>query len=390
MVLLEKNDYIGGHTATVDVTLEGTEYAVDTGFIVFNDRTYPNFIKLISQLGVESKPTEMSFSVSNQATGLEYNGHDLNTLFAQRSNLLSPKFYKFLYEIMRFNRLCKGAVTKQMPVVTLGDFLAHHGFSEYFQQHYILPMGAAIWSTSIAGMRDFPLEFFLKFFLNHGLLDVANRPQWYVIKGGSRSYVEPLLNASNAEVRTGVKIAKVTRGTSDATLTYVDGAEEAYDEVVFACHSDETLALLEDATAAEKAILSDLKYKDNEVILHTDTRLLPENKRAWASWNYLLGAGDDALPQLTYNMNILQGLSSKHTFCVSLNAKDKIAPEKILRSFNYAHPQYTTSAAAAQQRWNEISGVGHTHFCGAYWFNGFHEDGVSSALRVAEAFGERL
>ncbi|TAA48181.1 MULTISPECIES: NAD(P)/FAD-dependent oxidoreductase [Corallincola] len=390
VTLFEKNHYIGGHTHTVDVEVGGKSYAVDTGFIVFNDRTYPNFIRLLDQLGVKYKPTEMSFSVSNRQSGLEYNGHDLNTLFAQRKNLFSPKFYRLISEILRFNKLCKAQSQSSLGHDCLGDFLSKHQFSDFFQQHYILPMGAAIWSTSIEGMKAFPLTFFLRFFLNHGLLDIKDRPQWYVVGGGSRSYVEPLVRQIDGDIQLNAQISSVQRLESAVIVRFADGSEQQFDEVVFCCHSDEALSLLADADANEQEILSALAYADNEVVLHTDQSLLPLEKRAWASWNYLMDGVDTELPQLTYNMNILQGIKSDETFCVTLNATTKIDASKVLRKFTYAHPQYTVAAANAQTMWGQISGWRRSHFCGAYWFNGFHEDGVNSALRVAEAFGETL
>ncbi|ART83546.1 FAD-dependent oxidoreductase [Oceanisphaera profunda] len=390
LTVFEANDYLGGHTATVDIQLKGKTLAVDTGFIVFNDRTYPNFERLLARIGVKAKPTEMSFSVQQQQTGLEYNGHTLGSMFAQRSNLFSLKFYGLLAEIVRFNLLCKKILKEEAlnNTDTLGDFLEQYGFSEFFTGHYILPMVAAIWSSSLADSRDFPLAFFLRFFNHHGLLNLIDRPQWYVVEGGSRSYI-PGLTAPLTDIRLNTPVLGIRRHEQGVTITTATGSED-FDEVVLACHSDQALRMLTDATEVERAVLGGLEYRDNEVILHTDTRLLPKEPRAWASWNYWLDGSADALPAVTYNMNILQGIQSEQTLCVTLNRGDAIAPEHILRRFSYAHPVYNQAAITAQARRAEICGQQHTHFCGAYWYNGFHEDGVNSALDVCARFGISL
>ncbi|CAH0540598.1 NAD(P)/FAD-dependent oxidoreductase [Vibrio marisflavi] len=386
VTLFEANDYIGGHTATVDVQLDDHIYAVDTGFIVFNDRTYPNFITMLEEIGVQGNPTEMSFSVNNQRIGLEYNGHTLATLFAQKRNLFSPKFYRFIAEILRFNKLAKvhHAQNSGDETYTLGDFLQAHAFSEYFCENYILPMGAAIWSSSMADIRSLPVTFFFRFFLNHGLLDIVNRPQWYVIPGGSRSYIEPLTRDFKDEIRLNCPVYSVKRDAAGVTIESSKGAER-YDYVIFACHSDQALALLNDRTEPEREVLQSMAYRANDVVLHTDTTLLPNAKSAWASWNYLIDEKTESgqlLPSVTYNMNILQGIQSNHTFCVSLNSTERINPIKVIRSFVYHHPVFTTQSIQARARKDEINGENRTWFCGAYWYNGFHEDGVKSALDV--------
>jgi predicted NAD/FAD-binding protein len=391
ITVFEAEDWIGGHTHTVPVTLDGQDYAIDTGFIVFNDWTYPNFIKLMDQLGVASQPTEMSFSVSDPRSGIEYNGNNLNSLFAQRSNLLSPRFWGMLRDILRFNKeVQKDLLDGQIGAeTTLGDYLKQQGYGQRFIEHYIVPMGAAIWSMSLADMLAFPLQFFVRFFRNHGLLSVSNRPQWRVIQGGSSAYIKPLTASFAERIRLSCTVQKVTRQADGATVISSAGSER-FDEVIFACHSDQALRLLAEPSLREREILGALRYADNDVVLHTDTRLLPRRELAWASWNYRLGGPTEQPAALTYNMNILQGIQAPQTFCVSLNQTDKIEPNKILARYTYAHPQYSLAATAAQARWQEISGQQHTHFCGAYWASGFHEDGVVSALRVAEAFGEQL
>lgn len=390
VTLFEADERLGGHTATVDVELEGRHYAIDTGFIVFNDWTYPHFQRLMQRLGVHAQPTEMSFSVHETARDFEYNGHTLATLFAQRRNLLRPSFHALLRDILRFNREAIRAMDEGQldPALTLGEWLAARGFGEAFQRRYLLPMGAAIWSASLRDLRDFPLQFFVRFFRHHGLLSVNDRPQWYTLVGGSRSYI-PLLTAPYASrIRLATPVRGIRRLRDGVEVRSPLGVER-FDEVVLACHADQALALLEDPSPAEREILGALPYQDNEVVLHTDTRLLPRRPRAWASWNYRLDGRDEAARvSVTYDMNILQRLEAPHTFCVTLNDSDAIAAEKVLGRFTYAHPQFTLAGEAAKARHAEISGgARRTHYCGAYWRNGFHEDGVWSALRVAHALG---
>ncbi|MGF1776506.1 NAD(P)/FAD-dependent oxidoreductase [Vibrio nomapromontoriensis] len=385
VTLFEANHYIGGHTATVDINVDGEPHAVDTGFIVFNDRTYPNFIKMMDEIGVTSTPTQMSFSVKNQANGLEYNGHTVSTLFAQKKNWLSPTFYRFVFEILRFNKLAKEFAENDIASeTTLDSFLNEHEFSDYFCTNYILPMGAAIWSSTLADMRAFPLGFFLRFFLNHGLLDVVNRPQWYVIDGGSRAYIEPLTRGFADKIQLNAPVTTVKR-YDQAVEVIVNGESQWFDQVIFACHSDQALSMLEAPTESERSILSDMEYQLNEVVLHTDVRLLPKEQRAWASWNYALNEGcEEQMPTLTYNMNILQHIESSSTLCVSLNSSNLVDSDKILRTFHYSHPVFTSKSIRAQNRREELFGGNETWFCGAYWYNGFHEDGVRSALDVVK------
>jgi len=389
VTVFEAEERIGGHTATVDVALDGERHAVDTGFIVFNDRTYPNFIRLMDELGVASQPTAMSFSVSSEPEGIEYAGSDLNALFAQRGNLLRPAFWRMLRDILRFNRsaaddLEQGRIPEGM---LLGDYLARGGYSREFRDWYLVPMGAAIWSSGTRGMAEFPVQFFVRFFRNHGLLTVTDQPQWRTIRGGSRAYLAPLTRRFAGVIRTGDAVTRVTREAEGVTVRTGSGSAERFDHVVLACHSDQALALLADPSREETAVLGAIPYRDNEVVLHTDTRLLPRARRAWSSWNYRLRAGHDELPVLTYDMNILQRLESRHTFCVTLNDTAAIDPARVLGRYRYAHPVFTVDGVRAQQRWAEVNGVRRTWFCGAWWANGFHEDGVVSALRVAEALG---
>jgi len=391
ITLFEAGDRVGGHTHTVEVTVDGQRHAVDTGFIVFNDWTYPNFIRLLSQIGVGFKPTQMSFSVTDPDSGLEYNGNNFNSLFAQRRNLFSPGFWGMLRDILRFNKqaqadLAEGRISAD---TTLDQYLKAGGYGERFILHYIVPMGAAIWSMSMADMLGFPLQGFVRFFKNHGLLSVNHRPQWCVIEGGSSAYIAPLTAGFKDRIRLNCPVTQVERD-EDGVVIHSAAGSEHFDKVVFACHSDQALALLAKPSAAEQSILGALPYADNEVVLHSDTRLLPSNRLAWASWNYRLGGAGHTRTAVTYNMNILQGIQSDTTFCVSLNQSAGIEPSRVLGRFTYAHPQYSLSTVAAQQRWEELNGAQHSFYCGAYWANGFHEDGVVSALRVARSFGEAL
>ncbi|BFM50440.1 FAD-dependent oxidoreductase [Marinomonas sp. THO17] len=389
VTLYESAERIGGHTATVEVQEAGRILAIDTGFIVFNDWTYPNFIRLMDEIGVPSRPTEMSFSVSCQRTGLEYGGNNLNTLFAQRRNLLNLPYLGMLKDILRFNKeairdLAAGQLKED---IKLGEYLAERGYGKRFAEHYLIPMGSAIWSSTLEEMMDFPLIFFVRFFKNHGLLSVNDRPQWRVIEGGSSAYLQPLVASFKDKIVLGADIKQVQRLDNGVMLEFADGNTEMFDEVVFACHSDQALALLADPSRQERDILSAIPYRNNEVVLHTDTRLLPKAKLAWSSWNYHLGEEQNKPATLSYNMNILQHLDSDTTYVVTLNQTQMIDQNKILGRFNYAHPTFTIEGIDAQGRWSEINGVNHTWFCGAYWRNGFHEDGCWSGVRVAEGLG---
>lgn len=385
--LYESAPAIGGHTATVDVEHQGQSYAIDTGFIVYNDWTYPNFIELIEELGVETRPTEMSFSVRCDNNGLEYGGNNLNTLFAQRRNLLRPSFHKMLADILRFNReavrdLDSGQIS---TTTTLGEYLTDNRYGEAFIYQYLLPMGCAIWSASTESMIDFPLLFFIRFFKNHGLLSVNDRPEWHVIEGGSRAYLEPLSREFSNSIKLNAKISSVCRTRDAVELIMVNGERSQFDQVIFACHSDQALQLLGDATHSENEALSAIPYQSNEVVLHTDTAMLPRRRLAWSSWNYWLRERYQERAVLTYDMNILQGLTSDTTFCVTLNATESIAADKILRTFNYSHPVFSLESVAAADRIKDFNGINRTWFAGAYLGNGFHEDGVVSGRRVADA-----
>lgn len=375
----------GGHTATVDVSTPQGTFAIDTGFIVYNDRTYPRFMGLLSELGISGQKTQMSFSVHNPKTGLEYNGHTLTSLFAQRRNIFNPAFWTLLKEIVRFNRLAKQALTEQIdPNATLQTFLERHRFTPFFARHYILPMGAAIWSSSLQEMKRFPLPLFLRFFEHHGLLDVTHRPQWYVVPGGSREYIRAMLDklGNRVTLRLNAPVQGVSRDERGVTIR-LDNDSHTFDRAIFACHAGQALAMLDDPTPAEREVLGDIGWQRNEVVLHSDKRWLPARERAWASWNYRLSERDRASACVTYNMNILQGLpAGSPLFCVTLNPETPVDERFVLKRFVYEHPLFNPKSWRAQARRGEINGHNRSWFCGAYWYNGFHEDGVRSALDV--------
>lgn len=383
ITVFESGSHIGGHTHTHDIELGGKQYAVDTGFIVFNDRTYHNFIALLDELGVEWQPSHMSFSVHCEKTGFEYNGTTLNSLFAQRRNFLRPSFYRMISEIMRFNKTAP-ELLEDGPEIRLGDYLAQQQYSQNFIDYYIIPMGSAIWSTEARQMLEFPARFFVRFFHHHGMLTVNNRPQWRVIKGGSARYVEALTASFSDRIRLNTPVEQVRRLKRSVRVKPCNGPEETFDWVVFACHSDQALAMLSDPSAAEKDILGAIPYQENTVFLHTDPIMMPKRKLAWAAWNYHVTAEPAERVAVTYNMNILQGLDTPEPVLVTLNHTRNINPARVIKRLTYHHPVYTTEGAKAQARHAEISGANRTAYCGAYWRNGFHEDGVVSALAALE------
>jgi predicted NAD/FAD-binding protein len=388
ITVFEAADHVGGHTHTHSIELGGERQEIDTGFIVYNDWTYPNFIALLNELGVESQPSAMSFSVRNEKTGVEYNGTTINTLFAQRRNLLRPAFHRMVRDILRFNR--EAPLLLDAPAdnadLALGDYLAQHRYCAEFIDDYLIPMGAAIWSTDPQRMLAFPARYFVRFFHNHGMLSVNERPQWRAIRGGSARYVEKLIAPFEHCIRLNSRVEHVRR-LPDRVLVKVQGHEAArFDHVFLACHSDQALQLLADASPLEREIIGAIPYQENEAVLHTDTSLLPRARRAWAAWNYHVLREHDARVALTYNMNILQTLHARETYCVTLNRTADIDPARIIKRLVYAHPLYTPAGVAAQSRQREVNGVRRTYFCGAYWRYGFHEDGVVSALNALEHF----
>lgn len=390
--LFEAGSYAGGHTNTESVAAGGREWPVNTGFIVFNDWTYPNFIKLMDRLGVESEVSDMSFSVDCHSSGLQYNGTSLNTLFAQRTNLFNLPFLRMIREILRFNKESRAdlAAGKIGDDESLGEYLNRNGYSRYFRKYYIVPMGAAIWSAPEIVLEQFPIRFFLQFFNNHGMLSVDDRPTWRVISGGSARYVDAMMGRLKEHTHLNSPVTSVLR-QQDKVLVTVNDEQQEFDQVVFACHSDQALEMIKDPTPTELEVLGAITYQRNDVVLHTDSSVLPSNRRAWAAWNYFIPQHSTEPVSVTYNMNILQNFhEASETFCVTLNRNNDIDPDRVIKHFDYAHPVFTLEAVAAQKRYDEIGGNNRSHFCGAYWFNGFHEDGVCSALRVTRALGVEL
>ncbi len=385
VTLFEADSRLGGHTNTLRV--QGLD--IDTGFIVCNDRTYPNFLKLLARVGVPTQPSVMSFSMQCQRTGLEYNGGSFAGLFAQRRNLLRPRFYKLLLEILRFNRTAPLLLDLPGEGPTLGEFLAVGNYRQEFVDLYLLPMAMAIWSAPHEAMAQFPAKYLVRFFQNHGLLNAFDRPQWLTVAGGSYRYIDKLIEPFREGVRLGAEVESIRRDGEGVYVKARGHEAERFDAVVIAAHADQALTMLADPTPAERDILGAFAFQANEAVLHTDTSLLPRNRRAWASWNYFVPNVPSASATVTYNMNILQSLKSAETFCVTLNRTADVDPKKILRKLTYHHPLYNRAAVAAQPRWREINGP-RTYYCGAYWGFGFHEDGVKSALAVAETQGISL
>jgi len=390
VTVFEADDRIGGHTNTVAVEHAGQHYAIDTGFIVFNERTYPNFIALLDELDVAWQDSDMGFSVQHEQTGLEYCGSSLNGLFAQRSNIFKPAFHRMIREILRFNRQATQLLDPSLQDMSLQDYLAKNEYSREFIDYYIIPMGAAIWSAKPAEMGKMPARFFIQFFHNHGMLSVNDRPVWRVIKGGSNSYVGRLVDGHRDRIRLNCPVETVRRDGEHIEIKVRGQQTEKFDHVFIACHGDQALAMLADPTADEQQVLGQFRFQMNDTVLHTDQSVMPKRRRAWAAWNYHIPTRAQERVALTYNMNILQGIQAPVQFCVSLNHTDAIHPDKIIQRFEYRHPVFTTASVAAQQRQADINGVNRTYFCGAYWRNGFHEDGVVSALDALKHFRNRL
>jgi len=389
ITVFEAAGHIGGHTNTVDVEDAGGRVAVDTGFIVFNEHTYPEFCALLEELGQPSQESVMSFSVQAFDGGLEYNGANLNALFAQRRNILRPPFYRMVRDILRFNRTAVDSLAGEDEPQTVGGYLLRHGYSREFLDCYLVPMAAAIWSAEPVAIQRMPIRFLVRFFENHGLLRLRDRPVWRVVTGGSREYVRRMVRGHRDRIRLRSPVRRLRRH-ADGVDVFTDSAgRERFDAVFLACHSDQALSMLADPTPAEADVLGAIRYQENTAILHTDASVMPRRRRAWAAWNYHLPKDPQAHVAVTYNMNILQGIQSDRQFCVSLNHEASIDPAHVLRRIRYEHPVFTTEALAAQRRQSDLN-TQRTFYCGAYWRNGFHEDGVVSALDALSHFHQRF
>tara|TARA_E500000318_G_scaffold14854_5_gene14891 strand:+ start:37863 stop:39107 length:1245 start_codon:yes stop_codon:yes gene_type:complete len=386
IVVYEAGDHIGGHTNTIDVETQHGVIPVDTGFIVYNESNYPLFTRLLDQLKVESQPSIMSFAVSCERSGLEYNGSSINQLFAKRSSILSLGHWKMIRDIVRFNRDAE-RLQEEGDAVTVAEYVRENNFSDSFLEHYLIPIGASIWSCPSGTFRGFPIRFVIDFLRNHGMLQINDRPEWRVIKGGSKQYIGPLTQPFRDYIQLNTPVSRVERDGDGVTVSLHSGAAERFDQVVLACHSDQALRLLAESSELERELLSAFPYQLNETVLHTDESLLPKRRRAWGSWNYRIRSDSSDAVAITYNMNMLQSITSRTQYCVTLNETERIDPSKVIRRFRYHHPIFTLERDAAQARHEELVGNNRTSFCGAYWGYGFHEDGVRSGVRVAEHFG---
>lgn len=387
--IFEANDYIGGHTHTIAVNKDHGNYLVDTGFIVFNEETYPNFCKIINKLGVKSQPAEMTFSVKCSRTGIEYNAHSLNTFFSQRKNILFPPHYRMIFDIFRFRKQFEQLLQHDHDAEPLVPFLEGNGYSEQFINLFILPITASLWSASPDKARNFPLGTFVRFFKNHGFLNIINPFEWRVIKEGSHTYVKKMKPLFVDNIRLSCPVLSIKRHRDRVSVMH-QGGNDDFDHVILAVHSDQALALLDDPSDLEKEILGPIGYQKNRTVLHTDTTILPHKKSIWASWNYYIPKEMQEGASLCYDMSILQSISSPDEFLVSLNQQQFINTDNIIGEYIYHHPIYSPDVPAAQKRHGEISGVNRTHYCGAYWGYGFHEDGVNSGLAACKYFGKKL
>jgi len=388
ITVFEAADYAGGHTNTIDVDTPDGPLAVDTGFIVFNDRNYPCFEALLRELGVRWQRSDMSFGVSDPAGGFEYASTSPNGLFATRGNLVRPSFHRMLADVRRFQREAPRLLEGDEDP-SLAEWLAERRFSPQFVERLIVPQAAAVWSADPDQMATFPARFLIEFFDNHGMFTLRDRPQWRTITGGSRTYVEALTAPWRDRIRLSTPVRRIERDDFGVTVVPAGGAPERFDEVVIATHADRALAMLEDPSEDERQVLGAFRYQPNEATLHTDTSILPARRRAWASWNYHLLPSPPGRPTVTYLMNRLQRLPAREQYCVTLNRTEAVDPARIVRTIGYSHPVYTGESVAAQRRWRDVAGHRRTWFCGAYWGWGFHEDGVVSALRVARDLSAR-
>ena len=388
VTVFEANDYVGGHSNTVDVDEDGVSIPVDTGFIVFNDQTYPNFLRLLETLGQDYRDSEMSFSVQHAARNVEYNGSSLNGLFGQRRNLFRPNFHRMVRDILRFNSEAQELLRQPFAHTPLGRYLEANGYSKEFEVMYLVPMAAAIWSSVPDTIREMPIGFLVRFFANHGLLQLKDRPQWKVISGGSRQYVSKLTAGHRDRILLETPVTHVRRNEHGVTVSAAGRADQDFDYVILACHSDQALRLLDDPSDLEQEVIGNIPYQRNEAVLHTDRSVLPNRKCCWAAWNYFVADDSANDMAVTYNMNILQGIESSQQYLVTLNQRERIDPARIIATIAYDHPVFSERGLQAQARQSELNLDGRTLYCGSYWRNGFHEDGVVSAMAAVHDLQE--
>jgi predicted NAD/FAD-binding protein len=382
ITVFEANSYIGGLTHTLDIEDGETTIPIDTGFIVFNEKNYPRFSALLRELEIGSRESDMSFSVRNERTGLEYRGSSLNTLFAQRRNLLRPSFYAMIRDIIRFYREVPRDMDRGESQIPLGDYLQLHRYSRAFLENHIVPMTCALWSSGWRQAQEMPVGFLVRFFSNHGMMQFSGRPPWRVVAGGSREYVKSLVRPIQGRIRTSTPVTGIRRTGNGVEVRPRDEEWVSFDKAILATHSDQALRILLDPTPEEKRVLGAVRYQANEIVLHTDARFLPRRERAWSSWNYHVTREPIDLPTVTYFMNKLQGFRAKRPYLVTLNRTAEIRPESILERLTYDHPVFDRGAVAAQDGHDRINGVRDTYFAGAYWGFGFHEDGVKSGEKA--------
>ncbi|GAA4359241.1 NAD(P)/FAD-dependent oxidoreductase [Kangiella marina] len=384
VTVFEKDTRVGGHADTQTIDVGGQLIDVDTGFIVFNPDNYPRFYQLLKKYQVDYQDSDMSFAVSNRFSGLEYNATNLNKLFCQRKNLLNPKFYRMIRDIQRFYKEARALLDDNAAEIPLGDYLRQNGYSEYFIDEHIIPMASALWSGKADLIMDFPARYLVAFMQNHNMMQINDRPVWKTITGGSKRYLSAITEKANFDVRLNSSIQKVVRTEDTVTLTMAGGEEEHFDNVIFACHSDQALSLVEKPTADEERILGAIKYQKNDICLHWDEALLPKRKAAWASWNVIRNEASKEQCTVSYCMNLLQSLPTKQPVVVSLNMNELVDKSKVWKYLEYDHPIYTIETISAQKERSKLQGQKSTYYCGAYWGWGFHEDGARSGLEAAQ------
>lgn len=389
--VFEANDYVGGHTNTIEVDESGRTIPVDTGFIVFNEQNYPNLCRLFSQLDIKSNESDMSFSVRCQRSGLEYNGSNLDKIFSQRRNLLNPKFLVMLRDILKFHANAPQTLANNIDDhITVDEFTKRNRYSKHFVEYFLVPLGASLWSCPAEQFRQFPIRFVLEFLNNHCMLQVEGRPKWRTVVGGSYQYVKVLTRSFQNRIYLNMPVKQVKRQNGRVSVVFNNGSEKLYDEVIMATHANQSIKLVANMDEEEKSILEYFPYQDNEAILHTETSVLPVNQKAWASWNYLIPSQARKHVSVTYNMNILQSIESARTYCVSLNMAELIDPRYIIKRINYHHPVFRPGRDSAQSQHPQMIQRRGISYCGAYWGYGFHEDGVRSGLAVSSAFNMDL